>query len=485
MLQFDSKPRLPTYCRRSCSRCILKANLHLVAIIIDTQYPPGNSGNEFYLAFMENYIKPVFQSGNLILNRSEILITTTERTGALTMIDSSQGSSMINVKPGSIANRRLDDFKVQLGTDRSKGVKIKAEQLKQITVFAQNEELHSVDGFTALPCAHLPNVTSYEYFAVSVAAATVSENSADSAFLIVACSESTSVTITPTQSISHPYIPNLGVRSGTSFSVRLHERETLYIQDRADLTGSRVVSDKPISFFTGHECGNVPSDVAECDHLVEQIPPTATWGRHFLIAPTATRSTYDIIKIVASEAQTTGAVHCIFHNVDDGAVYRVSLAIPGNFMEVNIRQDMYCSVSTNKPVMVIQFTAGGDGDSNENADPFMVIVPAISQYLNLTTFSTLNDPSYSHYVNLFVPAGFDPSGVVIDSLPRERLSSPWVEIPCALISSICGYAKQVNIGNSVHSIWNSAGGPVGVTVYGFSYLKSYAYVGGMKVTVPG
>ena len=403
------------------------------------------------------------------------------------MIESEQGTTMVNVRPGETVTRTLEQFKVQSGRDRSKGLKIKAEQLKQMTVFGLNDELHSTDAFTALPCSSLPSVTSYEYYAVSVPPTPVIDNTAHSAFLIVACSNSTTVSITPTQTISHPYIPNLTIRAGTTFSVQLQERQTLYVQDREDLTGSKVVSSAPISFFTGHECGNVPAGTPECDHLVEQIPPTVTWGNRFLVAPTATRRSPDLIRVIAAEYNTSGSAACVCtESGGDNESFTLSLSQAGNFMEFNLSTNSYCSLETDKPVLVVQFTAGGSADGVSSSDPFMVIVPALKQYLDITTFPTITHHKYTHYANLFVPAGFDPSGVIINSLHRERNTvGEWVGINCPNSPHICGYAKQISISGGLHSIWNSKGGPVGVTVYGFSYLESYAYVGGLKLTVPG
>ena len=438
---------------------------------------------------MDNYIKPAFlPTDQFILNHSQIFITTAESSGVVTMIESDQGMTMVNVRPGETVTRTLVQFKVQSGTDRSKGLKIKAEQLKQITVFGLNDEHHSTDAFTALPCSHLPSISSYEYYAVSVPPTPVIESSAHSAFLIVACSDSTTVSITPTQTISHPYIPNLTIRAGTTFSVQLQERQTLYVQDMEDLTGSKVVSSAPISFFTGHECGNVPAGTPECDHLVEQIPPTATWGNRFLVGPTATRRSQDLIRVIAAEDNTSGNVTCVCTASGcDNESFTLSLTQAGKFMEFNVSTNTYCSLETDKPVLAVQFTAGGSADGVSHGDPFMVIVPAVKQYLDITTFTAITGHAYTHYANLFVPAGFDPSGVMIDSLPTDRDSEPWVTIPCTITSHMTcgGYAKQVSISGGVNSIWNSKGGPVGVTVYGFSYLESYAFTGGLKLTVSG
>ena len=436
---------------------------------------------------MKNYVREDFrQIPSLILNRSQIILTTTEPSGAVVMIEGPQGTSTVRVRPGETVTRRLDRVKVQSGSDRSKGIKIKAEETKKISVFALNEELYSADAVTALPCSHFPSVSSYEYYAVSVPSSTLTDT-ANSAFLIVACCDNTTVFITPTQTITHPSAPNPNVRAGTTFSVQLRERETLYVQGREDLTGSRVVSNNPISFFTGHECGNVPSDVAECDHLVEQIPPTATWGRHFLIAPTATRTRYDIIRIVASERGTQINVSC----VDSSSEIQRStanVAGAGSFHELNLASDTRCFVETDKPAMVVQYTLGRSADGVAG-DPFMVMVPALSQYLPNTTFVTLRRLSltFSIHANIFVPSTsdtFSPANIVLDGVPLSAAN--WVTVPCFDSDQACGHVTSIAITDGAHSIWNTDNvTPLGVTVYGLGNRETYAYVGGLKLSLPG
>ena len=456
---------------------------HFFTITLD------NTGNEFFIGFMDNYIKPAFQNiQSLIINQSTLFIVTTNPSGALTMIESEQGTTLVNVLPDMTLSRTIEQFKVQSGRDRNRGIKVKAEQSTHISLYALNEELHSVDGFTALPCSHLPSVSSYVYYAVSVPPSTVSMTTADSAFLIVACSDNTTVTITPTQDIEHPYIQDQSVTAGTTFTVQLSKRETLYIQDREDLTGSKVESSKPISFFTGHECGNVPADIAECDHLVEQIPPTVTWGEQFIVAPTATRTANGIIKIVASEEVTLGKISCIDL---DGGVDKSTFVLPhaASFHNISIPSDNYCFIETDKPVLVVQFTPGRQADSAANGDPFMVLVPAFRQYLLKTTFPTVTGIglTFTHYINIAVPSTsslFDPSSILLDDEPLD--TENWVAIPCFDDESTCGYAAVTNITNGLHTILNSDNEtPIGLTVYGLYYLETYAYVGGLKLSLPG
>ena len=444
----------------------------------------GNTGNEFYIGFMKNFVKPVFRGlENMILNRSTIFITTTDPSGAVVMIESEQGTSTHNVSSGTTLTTTVRQFKAQSGRDRNKGLKIKAEQLKQISVFALNEELHSVDGFTALPCSHIPSVSSYEYYAVSVPPAQIFENSAESAFLIVACSDDTTVTITPTQSVQHPYIPNFRVTAGVNFTVTLQERETLYIQSPNDLTGSKVVSTTPISFFTGHECGNVPANVNECDHLVEQIPPTVTWGTQFILASTATRTASDIIKAVASEDDTEGTVSCVG---SDWYTETLSIRQAGATSEYYVPPDSHCFVEFNKPVLLVQFTSGRGADNAETGDPFMVMVPAVSQYVENATFSTVNREDLPNHINVFVSAesrDIETPAIIMDN---EPIDADWMAIPCYGDYTTCGYAARVAINGGMHSIWNSDGSLVRLFVYALTYLNTHAYVGGLNLfSLPG
>ena len=436
---------------------------------------------------MQNYIKPVFQDKpDLILNKGSLLITTAEPSGVLVLIESQQGNSTHMVKSGDTVIISLPGFKVQNSTDRSKGIRIKTEQSKSVVLHALNEELHSLDGFTALPCTSYPSLSVYTYFAVSVPRSSiVADTSADSAFLIVACSDNTVVDITCTQNIQHPTQSGGEILAGKSFQITLNERETLYIQSRHDLTGSKVESTAPVSFYSGHECGNVPRNESECDHLVEQLPPTATWDRQFLLAPTATRRAYDVIKVIASENDTLVAVSCTnLNNVSD--VFNISLVSAGKFSDFTLSFNQYCSVISDKPILVVQFTTGKSVDNAEKGDPFMLMVPAVSQYLENTTFSTISGLGLliNSYMNVFFPAGrneFDPSSVILNGKPLtvETL----VAIPCS-DGSICGHAVQVILSGGVHSIWNTNYGfPLGVTVYGISYLESYAYPGALKLSL--
>jgi len=123
-------------------------------------------------------------------------------------------------------------LQVQTNTERNKGIHIKAEQNKRILVYGLNYEDTTSDAFLALPCDRYA-VNQYEYYALTYHGITGHPH--ESTILIVACEDNTTIT-TP------------------SATVQLNRQQTYLIREFRDLSGTKVISTKPISFFPGHEC---------------------------------------------------------------------------------------------------------------------------------------------------------------------------------------------------------------------------------------
>ncbi len=61
--------------------------------------------------------------------------------------------------------------------------------------------------------------------------------------------------------------------------------------------------------FSGSDCAQVPNGISSCDHLVEQVPPTVTWGSKFLVASLEGRSSGERIRVLSTRAASV-AVTC-------------------------------------------------------------------------------------------------------------------------------------------------------------------------------
>ena len=157
-------------------------------------------------------------------------------------------------------------LEVQMTSDgkSNKGIRISAGD-KQIAVYGLSHVPDSSATFSALPCSR-QSVSEYEYYGVTYVSVRTY-----SVLLFVACEDDTTV------------------RFGSEV-ITLNQMETyLYTAERG-LTGMRVVSDKPISFFSGHRCNHIPTGVPACDQILEQLPNTALWGKRFLSASLHTRN---------------------------------------------------------------------------------------------------------------------------------------------------------------------------------------------------
>ncbi len=373
------------------------------------------------------------------------------------------------------------------------GIRVKAEGSKHISLQCFSEEIHSVEGYTALPCTRLPSVLEYVYHAVSVPKSSIDHSKSlrapHSMFLIVACTNDTRVTITPTQRIQNPLEKEVYLEPGQNMTVILNALDTLQIEHHDDLTGSRVISNAPVTFVSGHECGNVPYNVRECDHLVEQFPPTATWGKEFMITSSFLRTVGDIVMIMTSKDNTHFNFSCS-DGIANIRLYSSQLEKAGNTVNFTLETSTrYCFLIADKPVLVIQFAPGRYAETilSGTGDPFMLMIPPTNQYLNTVVFSSAQDfdftaLTFKNELNLFVPEPpdiFNSSSILVNGKEVNN----WWKVYCS--TDICGYSSNVTAPDEQAIIVSHSNpdGKVGVTSYGISFLETYAYIGGMKITL--
>ena len=439
-----------------------------------------NEGNEFFVGFMENPSFSIFTSDDsffISTNQTErVVLNVTIRGGRSRVLQAAAGVTNSLSVPSS--ETRMPP----------QGIHILAGDSNKLNVFGSNREMFSIDGFLALPCPQLP-VEQYTYYAVSVPPPTSGFTLTDSnsAILIVSCNNNTQVTFTPTQTVTDPHSSTSTISAGNNTKVALEVAQPLYIRGRGDLTGTSIVSDQPISVFSGHECAyNPPTQGIQCNHLVEQIPPTVTWGRIFLTAPSPDRETGDFLKIVASQEDTAVNITCVHQAalVDSHLApnFTITLEGAGNSWNFTTFATVYCSIEADKPILVIQF---GVGDANIGVNTYMTLIPAVSQYRNDIQFSVVSMPELasSHWVNIFVtPTYFQPANITVDGL--QGYLEEWVAIYDST-GVVCGYAKRTQLPET-HSHLIKHDNPaasLGVVVYGSVGARAYyGYPGGLRLS---
>jgi len=339
----------------------------------------------------------------------------------------------------------------------SKGIHVTSQG--PVAVYGLDFVQAATDGYTALPTVSLGT----EYMAVSYpnSAGSAFAVFLDSEFAFVATQDNTTVTVVPSMKTKGS-APPIFHPAGTPYQVKLNQGQTYQLQNDGlpgDLTGSIVTSDRPIAFFSGFRCTDV--DALACNHLVEQIPATGTWGKNFVTMPLATRHLGDHFRYVASQDATHVRVNgASVAMLNRGQAFDQILAVPA-------------TIVADKPIAVEQLSRGGTIDEPPSgdafADPFMVLVQPYDQFGGSYTVSTPSANFPTNYVNIVAPtAGLD-GAITVDGTPIPAAS--FVPIGDSAFSG-----TQVPVAVGSHHLAGTI--PFGLTAYGFAPFDGYGYYGG-------
>ena len=140
------------------------------------------------------------------------------------------------------------------------------------------------------------------------------------------------------------------------------------------------------------------------------------------------------------------------------------------YKEVDSKHILY--IKATYPVLVAQFSKSFESDYNRNSDPFMVIIPPVSQYSDIVSFAPItpltldSDNQFVHYITLWTT---DKEHLHIDCGSVSSYPE-WEEIPSIGYSTL---STEIDIG--YHMITDSFGVPFGAIVYGFRRQESYGY----------
>ena len=353
----------------------------------------------------------------------------------------------------------------------------------KVTVIGQNYRSDTSDTYIALPTVKLEAVTEYVYYGMSV-----NSPNSYSSILIVATEDNTQITVEATKSTTiyrpgeYYYDRYYGYRRreytnlspGIQYSLKFNRLQTRFMEATSDLSGTKIVANKPISVFSGHQCAYVPYSNGRCGHLIEQIPPTIFWGTVYYTAPLATKNYY-AIKVLAAYDNTNVIISC------NGTARSYSLSEKGHATR-SLENQEYCIIYANRKILVAQFS-GKNGE-----DPSMTLVPASNNFQSKFQFPTFHHTDsyyYPTYVNVIVMAQyFQPGAIhmVTGGLKISLNTQEWT--PYNLNNVTEAYATKVNILHGVVEIVHAdITALMTVITYGVSDRNGYMQPGGLSSTV--
>ena len=313
----------------------------------------------------------------------------------------------------------------------------------------------SCDAFLAFPT----NTLGTEYFVW-----THFQSSYKSQFALVATQHNTHITIT---------LPaNYKRTIDRKRHMIMNNNEVFQMQDQADLSGTRVISNKPIALFSGGKPAVMSRDEPNSSGsgLVEQLPPIQNWGQIFHLIPVSNMVSQYLVKIVSSLDYTV-----VKWYIND-KINTFTLTRAGDFQQLEVSPLMFLTIESLQPILVIQTFQSGNGNPSA-----MTVIPPVDRYKSFYVVATLfddapppPDKSNSQYFLLVVANHSDVPRLMMDG--EIITQDSWRAFPQPNDHL---FGKAIKISNGRHEIGHLDGNIFGMIVYGQSVDCAYAYPAGM------
>ena len=431
---------------------------------------------EFFFGILRNYQGQASYVRVMISSSSTELANVSVETSETVIFSGTVTSGApvnVDVRP---------EWRVQTSgsADRRKGILVSASSSAVNVVVANVYKIGSSSGtsgaYHIVPSLNL-TLEQYEYYVMSINSKPGSTGRG-SEMLLVGNVDNTTITIYPSHSLTLPRDPQLSdeesntlvVERGQGHTVTLHRLQTLLvIKSSADLTGTRIVSDRPLSVLSGHECGNVPSNLESCDHVGVNVPPTTTWGREFMLLPFLGKPSGQRYKILSAVNGT------VIHRACSGNVEEtLHLSTAGKSYEFNTNAYTSCHLLSNHAILVVQLSQGYELDGV--GDPSMMPIAPITQYVSEASFISL---SRDDFPNSFIsitttPDYFHPNNILLNGHP---VKASWSAIFSSNGTTV-GWGCRLRIPQERqgHVVQHRNGnGRLSVLVYGFNSRPRHAF----------
>ncbi|MFO0547947.1 MAG: IgGFc-binding protein [Polyangiaceae bacterium] len=297
---------------------------------------------------------------------------------------------------------------------------------------------------------------------------------------VVAKEDATNVTIAPTTGIvGGPGVAGTGPGQPATYTLQ-RGQFIQFLQD-AELVGSPIQSDKPISVWGGTACMNVPVDSFACDSGHQELMPVKALGNEYVavryrdrdaganeIVPWMLVGAVDGTTLTYDPATPPGAPTTL----ESGQMVRFDVGAPFTVK----------SQDAEHPFYMAGYMTGASYSSNYDGDPEYVNVIPPAQYLPKYLF--LTDPTYrnTHLVftrkraqdGTFKDVNLDCAGVLTGWQPVDAADQyEYTRFDLKILGTPQGACDD-----GVHTAESES--PFGLTVWGFDETCSYAYPAGMS-----
>jgi hypothetical protein len=278
---------------------------------------------------------------------------------------------------------------------------------------------------------------------------------------------STTVTVTPTAATrAGTGAPALAANTPMTFTLAPFQTLTLEAIGDGDLTGSRIQCAPTCGVFAGHEATNLGtnpgSNICCADHLEDQLFPASTWGKHYVVPLSPTRTTIvpDMVRIVAQKPNTV--ITLIPSIPNQGCTSALG---PGQWCEFFTDRDV--EISATEPILVGHFLLSNGGLDTDSGDPSLSFGIAVEQYRKEYT--------------LLVPAQYDANYFAVTTIQGSTVMLDGIDVTNQLqqVQSSQYRVARLAVTAGQHQLVCSKA--CGVEASGWSAAVSYLYAGGLNL----
>lgn len=425
------------------------------------------TGTEFWIAFMQNY-----DNGPSL--KQQLFITSGTNTNATISFPLLGWSTSVAVSENQVVAVEIptEVAGAITATDLSEEVTrngLLIQSGEPISVYGYSGVTYTTDAFLAIPSRTIgKNYVVMAPEGIYNATGTIIGNTplinAPAEFIVVATKNNTNVRIIPTGNTEN-------TEAGDTIQVTLQRGETYLVKAAIktllglstgsyDLSGSEIIADKQVAVLSGAQCAMMPSmsdpnKCDACDHLLEQMTPTDTWGKSFYLTDFDYKPGNDIVRIMSASENET--------NITINGSVSFTLPPKGEFYDYRFNGNLL--IESEDPIQVGQFCTGAQCEPTSLTDPFYTNIIPTEQWGNFYTFSTPVIPGFDiHYINIIKKGA--PARVSLNS----KLINPSV---FTQVANSEYYAGKIRVPTGSHIITSDS--LIVVYVYGFGRAESYGY----------
>lgn len=450
-------------------------------------YVFSNYGTSFYLGFIRQ--EQVFTSPRIIIgtnSTSKVSFAVKSSNATLAVGETTFSSTYTVALPSSWFTMNSSY------SERYKGLHISASApIYVLSSFYKVVRESNTSGASvthlALP-EHNLGADTYEYIAVS---SHIYLRNYWNVVLLIGNENNTSITVTSPAFVTFPLNPQdpdsgtFRLQAGNPYTLTLNRFQTLLFGKdgnfnkpvRNDMTGTRILSNKPLTVISGAECAYRVSFEYTCEPIAVQIPPLVTLGTRFLMAPVVGRTSGEVYKVVPAHLHQTD-VHL---TCTESKQMLETLSGLGAYVEFTTTSSDYCYLESSLPVLLVQL-ALTQQRKEQLGDTSMIFIPSMDQYSNQFFFRTptgypSDNDDLTHFLSVVVPSGSLPlSQIVYNGQP---ISFPWSAIRNSN-GSVVGYSCGFSISAGVHSLQHTdlSKSILGIA-YGYGAGQAYGYPTGI------